>query len=73
MSAAPAAHVTGGKHAAGTPAARESNAYKVKKGDTLFRIAQAQYGNGKKWTLIASANPGLSPQSLKVGQTIALP
>ena len=47
--------------------------YKVKKGDTLFGIARAHYGDGKQWQKIAAANPGLSPQSLKVGQTINVP
>ena len=47
--------------------------YKVKKGDTLYRIAKNRYGDGKKWTEIASANPGLTPRSLKVGQTIVIP
>jgi len=47
--------------------------YKVKKGDTLYRIAKIQYGDGKKWTQIASANPGVTPKSLKVGQMIVVP
>ena len=47
--------------------------YVVKKGDTLYGIARTHYGDGKKWQQIASANPGLSPTSLKVGQTITLP
>ena len=50
-----------------------SGGYKVKKGDTLFGIARNKYGDGKKWMQIASANPGLSPQTLKIGQTIVLP
>ena len=47
--------------------------YTVKKGDTLYSIARARYGDGKQWNKIVSANPGLSPQSLKVGQTIQVP
>ena len=47
--------------------------YTVKKGDTLFSIAKTAYGNGNQWQRIASANPGLSPTTLKVGQTIVLP
>ncbi|HET6251851.1 MAG TPA: LysM peptidoglycan-binding domain-containing protein [Tepidisphaeraceae bacterium] len=61
---ASAGHLAQGADAAG---------YKVKKGDTLYGIARNEYGDGKKWTLIASANPGLSPQSLKTGQTIVIP
>jgi 5'-nucleotidase len=47
--------------------------YTVRKGDTLWKIATAHYGNGNQWQKIASANPGLSPATLKVGQTIAIP
>lgn len=47
--------------------------YQVKKGDTLFSIAKSRYGNGNQWQRIAQANPGLSPQTLKAGQTITIP
>jgi LysM repeat protein len=47
--------------------------YVVKKGDTLYGIARTHYGDGKQWQKIAAANQGLSPTSLKVGQTITLP
>jgi nucleoid-associated protein YgaU len=49
------------------------SSYTVKKGDTLFSIARTRYGNGNQWQRIAAANPGLSPQTLKAGQTIQLP
>jgi len=49
------------------------SSYQVKRGDTLFSIAKARYGNGNQWQRIAQANPGLSPQSLKAGQTISIP
>jgi 5'-nucleotidase len=49
------------------------NSYTVKKGDTLWQIAASHYGDGKKWREIASANPGLTPSALRVGQTIELP
>jgi 5'-nucleotidase/UDP-sugar diphosphatase len=55
-----------------TPAAGNGS-YTVKKGDTLYRIAKDHYGDGKQWQKIASANPGVSPQSLKVGQTLVIP
>jgi 5'-nucleotidase/UDP-sugar diphosphatase len=61
--------------ATATPAqlASAGSTYQVKKGDTLFAIAKSRYGDGKQWTRIASANPGLSPQNLKAGQKIVVP
>jgi 5'-nucleotidase/UDP-sugar diphosphatase len=53
--------------------AASANNYTVKKGDTLWQIAASHYGDGKKWREIASANPGLTPSALRVGQTIELP
>lgn len=54
-------------------AATAGGKYTVQKGDTLFRIAKEKYGDGKQWTRIAQANPGLSPSTLKVGQKIVIP
>lgn len=56
---------------AGTSAG--SSNYTVQHGDTLFRIAKQHYGDGKQWTRIANANPGLTPAKLKAGQKIVLP
>ena len=57
-----------------TPAPSAGGAkYTVQKGDTLWKIATASYGDGKQWQRIASANPGVSPTTLKVGQTITIP
>ncbi len=47
--------------------------YTVQKGDTLWKIADASYGNGNQWQRIAAANPGLSANTLKAGQTIMIP
>jgi nucleoid-associated protein YgaU len=47
--------------------------YTIQKGDTLFRIAKDQYGDGRKWQQIAAANPGLNANAIKVGQKIVLP
>ncbi len=47
--------------------------YTVKKGDTLYGIAKKKYNDGKQWQKIASANPGVSPSSLRVGQSITIP
>jgi nucleoid-associated protein YgaU len=45
----------------------------VRRGDTLWSIAQRTYGDGKRWRDIAAANPGIEPTRLKVGQTLVLP
>ncbi|MGH7214029.1 MAG: LysM peptidoglycan-binding domain-containing protein [Tepidisphaeraceae bacterium] len=49
------------------------SSYKVKKGDTLYGIARTAYGDGKQYTRIVQANPGVTPQNLKVGQTLVIP
>jgi 5'-nucleotidase len=59
--------------AANTGTAGANGSYTVKKGDTLYSIARSRYGDGKQWQKIASANPGLRPETLKVGQTITVP
>lgn len=72
VSPTPASYATA---SAGTSTGAElgGGTYTVKKGDTLFGIARTHYNDGKQWKKIVAANPGLSPQSLKVGQTITLP
>lgn len=55
---------------AGTPAA---TTYEVQRGDSLWSIAQEHLGDGNLWPRIQAANPGLNPQTLKVGQRINLP
>jgi 5'-nucleotidase len=47
--------------------------YTIKKGDSLWSIAQAKYGDGPKWKAIAKANPKLNPNKILVGSTIVLP
>jgi nucleoid-associated protein YgaU len=58
---------------AASAASAGSGSYTVKKGDTLYSIAKSRYGSGKDYTKIIAANPGLSPQTLKAGQTITIP
>ena len=45
----------------------------VRHGETLFSIARSIYGDGKAWKKIVSANPGLTPAKLRVGQVLAMP
>lgn len=56
-----------------TPTAATGGSYVVKKGDTLYSIARSHYGDGKQYTKIVAANPGVSARSLKAGQTLTLP
>ena len=53
--------------------AASGTTYTIRKGDTLYSIARTHYGNGKDWQRIASANPGLDPTKLRVGQSIVIP
>ena len=59
--------------ASNASAAPAKTRYKVKKGESLWSIAQAKYGNGNKWKAIAAANPKLDPNKVMAGQTITLP
>ncbi len=57
-----------------TPSSSDSGkTHTVRHGETLFSIAKASYGDGKAWKKIVSANPGVSPSKLKVGQVLAMP
>ncbi len=47
--------------------------YTIRKGDTLWSIAKKHLGSGKRWKEITDCNPGLNPQSLRIGQVITLP
>jgi len=47
--------------------------YTVAKGDTFWSIAQRVYGDGKLWTKIKQANPGVDMNALMVGQVIKIP
>jgi 5'-nucleotidase/UDP-sugar diphosphatase len=71
--ASPAKPDKKGKSAGHGQQASAKSGYTVKKGDTLYHIAKTEYGDGKKWMQIASANPGVSPHSLKAGQTLVIP
>jgi nucleoid-associated protein YgaU len=49
------------------------NSYIVQKGDTLFKIARARYGDASAVSKIKQANPGLDYNHIKTGQKINLP
>ena len=45
----------------------------VAKGEMLGDISKQYYGTTKNWKKIVDANPGISPESLKVGQKLVIP
>jgi 5'-nucleotidase len=47
--------------------------YTVKKGDTLWGIAQRNYGDGKQYRKILAANPNIKGDRLNAGQKIVIP
>lgn len=47
--------------------------YEIKKGDNLYSIAVQELGSGNRVQDILKLNPGLNPQSLRVGDKIKLP
>lgn len=55
------------------PAQPAARTYTVRKGDTLWAIAQREYGSGQRWVDIAGANPSVDPKKLAIGQQIILP
>ncbi len=44
----------------------------VRRGETLFAIAKAQYGDGSQWKRLAAANPAAAG-GLRVGQQLIVP
>jgi nucleoid-associated protein YgaU len=55
----------------GTPAAAVRK-YTVAEGESLWSIAEEQYGDGRLWTKLLAANPGI-PENVQVGQVLNLP
>ena len=47
--------------------------YEVQRGDTLFKIAEAQCASGDLFTEIAAANNISDPNFIEVGQVLEIP
>lgn len=55
------------------PEKPQEKTYKVKSGDSLWKIAQKELGNGSKYPQIAKLNGITNPNKLKIGQVLKLP
>jgi nucleoid-associated protein YgaU len=47
--------------------------YTVSEGESLWAIAEAQYGSGYNWVDIAQANDIADPDGIEVGQELSIP
>lgn len=58
-----------------SPAPKQDTTYPVKKGDCLWNIAKAIYGDGSKWKVIYEANKDkiTNPNLIYVGQVLTIP
>ena len=52
------------------PAVQATTPYTIQKGDTLSSVA---YKYSLRWQDVVAVNPGISPNKLRIGQTIQLP
>ena len=67
---------SGSSSTAPAPAdAPQEKTYVVQGGDSLSKIAKAQYGDAQKWKLIFEANKDQisNPDLIKPGQTLRIP
>lgn len=55
------------------PVSASPTSYTVARGDSLWKIAEATYGNGEMWTTISGANGLRNPDLLEIGQQLELP
>lgn len=69
----PAKEGAAGAGAAGVAPAGGGKAHIVAKGETLGDISKTYFGTTTKWKQIVEANPGVRPENLKVGQSLAIP
>lgn len=56
-----------------TAAAAAATVYKVIAGDSLWKIAEATYGDGMLWRKIAEANALRNPNVISIGRELQLP
>jgi nucleoid-associated protein YgaU len=53
---------------------QSANRVRIQRGDSLWKLAQAQFGTGNAWSCIAQANPQLQNANLIFpGQTLTIP
>ncbi len=57
------------------PAAKGQKTYVVQRGDSLWKIAQKQYGDGRAWRKIYNANRGRisDPSDVPIGTKLVIP
>ena len=61
------------KSSAETSPSAPADTYTIVAGDSLRSLAAKLYGDERQWRSIVTANPGLDPRRLQVGQVIKLP
>ncbi len=71
--AAPMDDITPAPTRSGSASSGAGKTYVVKKGDTLWAIAQRTYGDGKQYHKIVAANPSIKGDRVIAGQKIVLP
>ena len=71
--AAPMDDITPTPIRSGSAISTAGKTYVVKKGDTLWAIAQRTYGDGKQYRKIVAANPNIKGYRVIAGQKIVLP
>jgi len=71
--AAPMDDITPSTSRSGGVSSGAGKTYVVKKGDTLWAIAQRTYGDGKQYRKIVAANPNIKGDRVMTGQKIVLP
>ncbi|MFU0505422.1 5'-nucleotidase C-terminal domain-containing protein [Pseudaminobacter sp. NGMCC 1.201702] len=57
----------------GEAKAATAGSHVIAAGDTYWDIAEATYGDGGKWRMIADANAAYAPKRLPVGATLTIP